>query len=96
MLAKAFPDGGAVFVVGENGVISALCEKGFNPITDPDNEEPVVAVVGGMDRTLTYQKLRRASSHIRAGAPFYGTNPDTTFPTPDGSCAGSRLDPCSN
>jgi 4-nitrophenyl phosphatase len=89
MLLKAYPQKGAVYVVGENGVISALCEKGFDPITDPNNETPVVAVVGGMDRTLTYQKLQRASSHIRAGVPFYGTNPDATFPTPAGLVPGA-------
>ena len=89
VLLKAFPQKGAVYVVGENGVTSALCDKGFNPITDPDNITPVVAVVGGMDRTMTYQKLQRASSHIRAGAPFYGTNPDATFPTPMGLIPGA-------
>ena len=89
VLLNAFPQKGAVYVVGENGIISALCEKGFNPITDPNNETPVVAVIGGMDRSLTYQKLHRASSHIRAGAPFYGTNPDATFPTPMGLVPGA-------
>ncbi len=89
VLLKTFPEKGAVFVVGEKGVISALCEKGFNPISDPDDELPVVAVVGGMDRTLTYQKISRASAHIRAGASFYGTNPDTTFPTPAGLVPGA-------
>jgi 4-nitrophenyl phosphatase len=89
MLLKSFPQKGAVYVVGENGVISALCEKGFNPITDPDSETPVVAVVGGIDRTLTYQKLQRATSYIRAGVPFFGTNPDATFPTPAGLVPGA-------
>jgi 4-nitrophenyl phosphatase len=89
VLADAFPQKGSVFVVGENGMISALCEKGFNPITDPDDETPVVAVVGGFDRSLTYQKLNRASSLIRSGAAFYGTNPDATFPTPKGLIPGA-------
>lgn len=88
-LLKAFPQKGAVYVVGENGVISELCKNGFDPITDPDNESPVIAVVGGMDRALTYQKVRRASFHIRAGAAFYGTNPDATFPTPGGLVPGA-------
>jgi 4-nitrophenyl phosphatase len=89
ILLKAFPEKGSIYVVGENGLISALCAKGFNPITDPNDVSPVIAVVGGMDRTLTYHKLRRASSHIRAGAPFYGTNPDVTFPTPAGLVPGT-------
>ncbi len=88
-LAKAFPEGGAVYVIGENGVITALAESGFSAITDPEDETPVLAVVGGIDRALTYQKLRRAMFHIRAGARFYGTNPDTTFPTPAGLVPGA-------
>ena len=70
VLLKTFPEKGAVYVVGEKGLISALCESGFNPISDPADESPVVAVVGGMDRTLTYQKISRASAHIRARCPI--------------------------
>ncbi len=80
---------GAVFVIGENGIVSALRDKGFTPITDPDDETRPLAVVGSIDRALTYQKLRRATLHIRAGVPFYGTNPDKTFPTPLGLVPGT-------
>jgi 4-nitrophenyl phosphatase len=88
-LAKEFPDGGAVFVVGENGIQRTLEERGFQPIIDPQDGTKVVAVVTGMDRSVSYQKLRRATLHIRAGVPFYGTNPDRTFPTPAGLVPGA-------
>jgi 4-nitrophenyl phosphatase len=88
-LANEFPDGGAVFVVGENGIQRTLEERGFRPIIDPQDETKVVAVVTGMDRFVSYQKLRRATLHIRAGVPFYGTNPDRTFPTPAGLVPGA-------
>ncbi len=88
-LARKFPQKGEIYVVGENGVAAALCEKGFTAITDPEDERPVIAVVAGIDRTLTYAKLRRAAFHIRAGAAFYGTNPDATFPTPVGLVPGA-------
>jgi 4-nitrophenyl phosphatase len=88
-LAKKFPGGGAVFVVGENGIQRTLEERGFRPIIDPQDETRVVAVVTGMDRSVSYQKLRRATLHIRAGVPFYGTNPDRTFPTPQGLAPGA-------
>ena len=88
-LGKAFPGRGPVYVVGETGVIVALSESGFHTITDPDDATPVIAVVAGIDRSLTYNKLRRAMIHIRAGAQFYGTNPDTTFPTPAGLVPGA-------
>ena len=89
VLGKRFPKGGAVFIVGENGIQRALEERGFQPIIDPADETPPVAVVSSFDRGVTYQKLRRATLHIRAGAPFYGTNPDKTFPTPQGLIPGA-------
>jgi 4-nitrophenyl phosphatase len=88
-LVKAFPDRGAVYVVGEKGILTALCDAGFAAITDADDGSPVIAVVAGIDRGLTYQKLQRAMTHIRAGARFYGTNPDATFPTPAGLVPGA-------
>src|SRR5271157_159836 len=80
---------GAVFVLGENGIVSALRAKGFTPITDPDDKTPPVAVVSSFDRQLTFQKLRRATLHVRAGAPLYATNADRSFPTPDGLIPGA-------
>lgn len=88
-LAKAFPEKGPVYVVGENGICSALRAQGFDPIQDPDDETLPVAVVVGLDRAVSYPKLRRATLHIRSGAPFYGTNPDKTFPTPQGLVPGA-------
>jgi 4-nitrophenyl phosphatase len=88
-LTKEFPEKGNVYVVGENGIITALREAGFVPITDADDQTPVIAVIGGLDRQLTYMKLRRATFHIRAGARFYGTNIDPTFPTPAGLVPGA-------
>ena len=88
-LLKACPQKSAVYVVGESGVIEALCDAGFTTLTDPDDDTPVLAVVVGFDRGLTYGKLSRAMRHVRAGAHFYGTNPDVTFPTPAGLVPGA-------
>ncbi len=89
VLEKVFPRGGPVFVVGENGLQRALEAAGFFPVWDPQDEVQPVAVVAGFDRSLTYAKLRRAALFIRAGVPFYGTNPDRTFPTPQGLIPGA-------
>ena len=89
VLTKQFPDGGGVFIVGENGIQRALEERGFQPIVDPDDQTTPVAVISSFDRSVTYQKLSRATLHIRAGVPFYGTNPDKTFPTPQGLVPGA-------
>jgi len=89
MLKKEFPEGGKIFVIGENGIRSALSDQGFDLILDPLDVTPVDAVVVGLDREVSYSQLRRATLHIRAKARFYGTNPDKTFPTPLGLVPGA-------
>lgn len=79
MVARQFPNGGEVYMIGEDGLRGALEQLGFFH----GNEHPQ-AVIAGMDRQFTYDKLRDACRHIRRGAIFYGTNPDRSFPTPRG------------
>jgi 4-nitrophenyl phosphatase len=84
LLKKRFPTGGPVFILGEVGLTSALTEAGFY-----HSEKDVLAVIGGMDRAIDFLKLKRATLLIRAGAPFYFTNPDKTYPTPEGLIPGA-------
>lgn len=84
LLQKRFPSGSRIYVVGEEGITEALQNAGFEI-----SEENAVAVVAGIDRAFTYQKLKTANGLIRNGALFIGTNPDTTFPTPNGLVPGS-------
>lgn len=82
-----YPSGARLHVVGMSSLRTALEDAGFELYDD--TAEPVQAVVSGVDFELTYDKLRRAAFHIRAGADFVGTNPDKTFPTPDGLTPGA-------
>ncbi|TLN23719.1 haloacid dehalogenase, partial [bacterium] len=75
-LKQAFPRGGPVFVIGEEGLLNALAAQGFS--SAGIDQEPI-AVIGGLDRHITYDKLKRGTLLIRQGLPFYGTNPDRTF-----------------
>lgn len=88
-LAGQYPDRGVVYLIGEAGIQSALEQQGFCVITDPDDETTPVAVVSAFDRHCSYAKLRRATLLIRSGIPFYGTNPDKTFPSPEGLVPGA-------
>ncbi len=73
-----------VHTVGEVGLHEAMLEAGYPQVmSDAD------VVVVGMDRDLTYEKLRRATYLIRQGARFIGTNDDLTFPLPDGLAPGT-------
>lgn len=84
-LKKIQPSGGRVYVVGEAGLQLPVSEAGFTLAEDGAAEFVIV----GMDRGLTYAKLRRAALLIRAGARFVATNPDTTFPSPEGLVPGA-------
>jgi 4-nitrophenyl phosphatase len=84
-MAAEWPDGGSCFVIGEAGLHEALNAKGF---THSATKNPL-AVVVGLDRQLTYEKLTQATLFIREGVKFIGTNPDSTIPTPAGLAPGA-------
>ena len=79
LLQQKFPDKGEVFVIGEDSLKRVLEKYGFNCAEGGVGK--IIAVVSGMDRGLTFEKLRVATLLIRQGVPFIGTNPDRTFPT---------------
>jgi 4-nitrophenyl phosphatase len=83
-LAKMLPPGAPVYIIGEDGIRSAIREAGYE-LTDKD----VKAVVVGWDRQLTYDKIKTASLAIRRGALFIGTNPDLTYPAEEGIVPGN-------
>jgi 4-nitrophenyl phosphatase len=83
-LCKRFSNGGPVYIIGEQGIIEACAEHGFY-----QSEAGAIAVIVGMDRKLTYDKLKTATLLLRSGVPFIGTNPDLTFPTPFGLVPGA-------
>ena len=83
-LHQRHPCGGQVFIIGEAGLSEVLSSSGFYQA-----EENVVAVVVGLDRSLTYKKLEVAALLIQTGVQFIGTNPDRSFPTPYGLVPGA-------
>jgi 4-nitrophenyl phosphatase len=83
-IARVAPAGTKVYAIGEDGLLSALRERGFE-LTERD----VHYVVVGLDRQLTWDKLRVAALAVRAGATFVGTNPDTTLPAEEGLVPGN-------
>jgi 4-nitrophenyl phosphatase len=83
-LSKQHPKGGTVYVIGERGLREALEQKGFTI-----GEKDCIAVAVGLDRELTYDKLKRATLLIRGGAAFIGANPDPTLPSPEGEVPGA-------
>ena len=68
-----------LYVIGESGLKNTL--SSFNK---KENEDCVDAVVVGLDRKLSYDKLTIATRAILKGAELIGTNPDTLLPTANG------------
>lgn len=87
-LSQKFPRGTEVFVIGEAGVRVALEQQGFE-ILSVEDAPKARAVVVGLDREITFQKMVEATLLVRNGVPFYATNPDITFPTPRGQIPGA-------
>lgn len=83
-LQTRYPAGSDLFVVGGDGLKQMIVRAGFHLA-----ESAVVAVVCGIDFDLTYGKLRTATLLIRGGADFIGTNPDSSFPSPEGLVPGA-------
>ena len=83
-LSKRWPRGGPVHLIGEIGLHQPMQEKGFYHA-----EQDVLAVVAGLDKHFTYEKLVKGVRLILQGVPFIGTNPDLLFPTPDGPSIGT-------
>ncbi len=89
-LQEHFSPGARIYVIGEAGIKNTLKEANFEVFEGETVPSHIDVVVSGMDRSVTYQKLRVATLLIRYGeAAFVATNPDTTFPSPDGIVPGA-------
>jgi 4-nitrophenyl phosphatase len=71
-------------VIGEAGLRAAAEGSGLRLVDEGGDW-----VVVGLDRTVTYEKLARASLALERGARFVGSNPDTSFPTERGLVPGA-------
>lgn len=77
LVAEAEP-GVCCLVIGERGLVEALSAAGFE-ITQSAYQRADYVVIG-MDRLLTYDKLKCAALAILNGAQFICSNPDPVYP----------------
>ncbi|MBF6589555.1 MAG: HAD-IIA family hydrolase [Ktedonobacterales bacterium] len=83
-VARRFP-GGRVFVLALPAIADLAQRAGLRPVAMDEPEMPTPdAVVVGLDRSLTYARLRRAMRAILAGAAFIAVNRDPRLPVEDG------------
>jgi glycerol 3-phosphatase-2 len=79
--------GARVLVVGGEGLVEAVRERGLTPVFSADDDP--AAVVQGFSPTTTWQMLMEACVSVRSGRPWIVTNADATLPTPRGEGPGN-------
>jgi HAD superfamily hydrolase (TIGR01450 family) len=83
-IAGRFP-GGRVFVLAVPAIARLAERAGLRLVSVEEPETPPPdAVLVGLDRDVTYPRLRRAMRAILAGAAFYAVNRDPRLPVEDG------------
>jgi 4-nitrophenyl phosphatase len=82
--ATLIEPGTRVMVFGGPGIVEALEQRGAEIV----GEAPDVVMVG-FHREFDYERMREASTAIRAGARLVATNDDATYPTPTGLIPGT-------
>lgn len=86
-LQKHARPGTRIYVLGEEALRRAVFAPGNSAfVWDETNPDYVVV---GIDRELSYEKLKTASLAIRRGAKFLATNADATLPTEEGELPGA-------
>jgi len=76
-----------VFLLGEEGLRRELSRLRCTFLSEKDPEAADYVVVG-LDRSITYSKLCKATSDLLSGARFVGVNNDALWPVEDGFMPG--------
>jgi glycerol 3-phosphatase-2 len=86
-LARRFPAGTPVLVVGGVGVRDAVDSVGLRPVESAEGDP--AAVIQGFGPDVGWKALAEASVALRAGAQWIATNVDITLPSPRGPLPGN-------
>lgn len=81
-LNAKYPLGSKLYVIGTPVLKETLGEGGYTVINDRSCIAD--AVIVGIDKAVTYDKLKDANLHIREGAEFIATNDDRTVKSSEG------------
>jgi len=89
LLSRALPRAAKVFVIGGEGLVVALEERGLAPVQSIDDEP--VAVVSGYHRDLTWGIVSDGAILVGRGLPWFASNTDRSVPTPHGLGPGNGM-----
>ena len=89
VIAQRFP-AGRVFPLTGPSMVEMVRAAGLTPVwLDAEDGQTPDAVLIGLDRTLTYERLARALDAALAGAALYAVNRDPRLPVEDGFRPGT-------
>ena len=87
--ASLLAPGERAYVLGGPGVVEALQKRDVEVVSDVEARAlPPDAVVVGLDRDLSYDRLSTAVLALRSGARFVATNTDSSYPSEIGLLPG--------
>ena len=84
--ADLLEPGTRCMVIGAQGLREAVRGRGCVLVDDPDEAQ---AVLTGLDRDITYERLKRGTRALLGGARFIASNADGTYPDIDGISPGA-------
>jgi glycerol-1-phosphatase len=87
LVAARVAPGSAVLVVGGEGLVAAVRERGLVPVREAG--PGVAAVVQGYDPDLGWRQLAEGAYAVATGVPWVASNMDATIPTPRGTAPGN-------
>lgn len=87
LVADQVPPGSKVLVLGGDGLVAALRERGLEPVLSADDGP--VAVVQGFSPDLGWRQLTEGALALATGVPWVASNTDITIPTPRGRAPGN-------
>ena len=87
-MERALPAGSGIHVVGMPALRDQLFADGVFHEVKHGEGEPAALVVG-LDREFTYEKLKHAVEVVRGGARYIATNADSSLPTENGLVPGA-------
>jgi 4-nitrophenyl phosphatase len=84
LIQERFPNGGPIYIMGAPAL--HRCMNDFDFFHSETNAQ---AVIAGLTKQINYDMIKNTSLMIQKGLPFYFTNPDPTFPSPEGNIPGA-------
>ncbi|MCD4556917.1 HAD-IIA family hydrolase [Schaalia sp. lx-100] len=87
LMSEHLNEGARVLVIGSEGLRQPVTQAGYIIVESAD-EEPE-AVIQGLDKEVTWERLNEAAFAIQKGAAYFATNLDSSLPVERGEALGN-------